>query len=240
MFSTDPFPAIDQLPLVRLAASGTLPPSVVAAAEQGRSAGYEEGVRAGYRDGEAAAHDDVRSDVSFALTALHAAIEDLHRRDSIGASEMSATIVDLALAVSEAVIGRELSVAANPGRDALVRALALAPDRGATVARFHPDDLSVLGDLADLTAGRTVELVPDATVSRGGCVVHVGAAQIDAQIESALERVRAQLQSGDLAGELHDESSYELDGADSNAFDTFGTPVDTFGTPVDHETVATW
>lgn len=204
--STDPFPAIDQLPVIRLSASGTLPPDVVAATEHGRRAGYEEGLRTGYHDGEAAALEDVRTDVAFALTALHGAIEDLHRRDALGADHLSATTVDLALGIAEAVLGRELSASTTAGRDALARALALAPDRGAAVARLHPDDLHVLHTadvaLAEITGGREIELVPDPSLRRGDCILDVGAARVDARIEPALERVRAQLLGDLLHGDL--------------------------------------
>lgn len=210
--STDPFPAIEQLPVIRLAGHGSLSPEVEAAAAQARAAGYEDGLHRGYRDGQAAAHDDVRSDVSFALTALHAAIEDLHRRDANGGEALSAEVVELALGVARAVIGREIATAADPGRDALVRALALAPERGDALVRLNPDDLATLGSIEDLAGGRRIELISDATVARGDCVLNVGPARVDAQVGAALDRVRAVLTGA--AHEVTADAGHEpLDGS---------------------------
>jgi flagellar biosynthesis/type III secretory pathway protein FliH len=48
-------------------------------------------------------------------------------------------------------------------------------------------------DLSSLTAGRSVALVADPDVARGGCVVEGAGRRIDAQIETALSRVAAVL-----------------------------------------------
>lgn len=184
---------------------------VVTAASE---AGYADGVQRGYDDGRRTAADDSRNDLAFALTALHAAIEDLHRRDAVGLAQLAEETVDLALAIATAVLGRELDTAVDPGRDALVRALAMAPDRGDAVARLHPDDLARLGTIDDATGGRDVQLVADHRVERGGCVLDVGAARIDAQMGPAIERVRAELATAELVRDDHDLDSilHDVDG----------------------------
>lgn len=196
---TDPFPSLHELPVIH---AGDAPrPFDDGAHRQAVERGYAEGVRRGYEDGRAAAEADARNDVSFALTALHSAIEGLAHRDAAGLMEVSAEAVELALAIAEVVIGREIATSLDPGRDALVRALALAPDRGTIVARFHPADLHLFGDLDALDHGRDLQLVADAGVSRGGCILDVGSARVDAQIGPALARVRAELTEGELVRE---------------------------------------
>lgn len=204
--STDPFPALDQLPVVRSVASGPLSPDVIAAARRAADDGYAEGLQRGYQDGR----NDARADLSFALTALHEAIEDLHRRDAAGIATLADETVSLALAIAESVIGRELATATDPGRDALVRALAMAPDRGPAVARFHPDDAERLGDVAAISGGRPIELIADAAVERGGCIVDVGPARIDGQLGAALERVRAELASAELVAPSGSPIAHEV------------------------------
>ena len=44
-----------------------------------------------------------------------------------------------------------------------------------------------------MMAGRSIVLVADPDVARGGCVVDAAGRRIDAQIETALERVAAAL-----------------------------------------------
>ncbi|MEI2654832.1 MAG: hypothetical protein V9G12_22270 [Microthrixaceae bacterium] len=118
---TDPFPSLEQLPTIRSVASGPLAPDVEAASRRAADDGYAEGLRRGYDDGRLAAIADAQADLSFALTALHGAIEDLHHRDVAGVATMAEETVGLALAIAEVVLGREIDTAIDPGRDALVR-----------------------------------------------------------------------------------------------------------------------
>jgi flagellar biosynthesis/type III secretory pathway protein FliH len=57
----------------------------------------------------------------------------------------------------------------------------------------HPDDVDTIGDLSCLTAERGVMIVGDAAVEPGGCVLDAGLCSIDAQISTALDRVRQEL-----------------------------------------------
>ncbi len=198
MLRTDPFPTIDELG----GATVVVPSADAAAApvEELRTEedGYADGLLRGYEDGRRQAAAEARDDLSFALRAMHAAIEDLHRADTVGIDSLAHDVIELAMSIAEAIVGREIDTAVDPGRDALVRALALAPDRGAIVARLHPADLERL-DETGLAAGRDLELVADPHVSPGGCVLDAGSARIDAQVPAALARVRAELAAHDLA-----------------------------------------
>ncbi len=167
----------------------------------GRADGFEigltEGRAAGYAEGAEAAVDDARRAIEAHLVAtlgsLDALAAHLAGREATTFAEVESVAVDLAITLAEAILDRELAVADDPGRDALVRALALAPESGDLVAHLHPDDLAPLGDVDDLAPGRSLRLVSDTSVGRGGCVVTSGAARIDARISTALERVRQEM-----------------------------------------------
>lgn len=192
---TDPFPTLEQLPAID---PGVYDPMDVrgndTARQRARTAGHAEGFAQGYADGRAAASEDLAGDLSFALTALHGAIEDLARRDAAGLESLQREATELALAIAREVIGREVLTADNPGADALARALRFAPDRGVAVARLHPDDLELISTSDRLATGRDVELIADRSVERGGCILDVGPARIDAQLTPALERIRTELE----------------------------------------------
>src|SRR5579864_6571132 len=109
------------------------------ATRRGFRDGHDAGYKAGHREGVRAARDET----SAVLAALHAAARDLQQRAATDLHEASLTIAAAALELAEAVIGRHIEVSADPGADALARALALAPS-GPLIARLHPDDAALL------------------------------------------------------------------------------------------------
>jgi len=194
MTSCSPFPAIEDLPaldLVLLAGSGGT--SNALARARAVEAGRDEGFAVGYAEGRVAALADAGDIVVRAAAALDAATADLAQRDAVEMVELGRGVVDLALQIAAAVIGRELDTAIDPGADAIVRALELAPDRGTMVARLHPEDAATLVDTEALAPGRDLAVVADPSVERGGCVLEVGPARIDAQLSVALGRVADEL-----------------------------------------------
>ena len=166
------------------------------AREEAARIGYSDGFAAGRQDAALAAQADTAAAAQAAATALQAldaATAALQDRQTVAVADVEQHIVELAMSIAEAVIQRELAATTTPGRDALLRALALAPERVDAIARLHSDDLQTVGDLTALTAERQITLVGDDSVERGGCVVDVGACRIDAQISPALDRVRKSL-----------------------------------------------
>ena len=164
----------------------------------------EEAARAGYQDGFAAGRQDAllaaqaqsataAQAAATALQALDAATAALHARQTATVADVETHVVELAMVIAQAIVQRELAATSTAGHDALVRALALAPERIDAVARLHPDDVQTVGDLTALTAERQITLIGDPSVERGGCVLDVGACRIDAQITPALDRVRKSL-----------------------------------------------
>lgn len=167
-----------------------------AAREEAARLGYSDGFSAGRQDALLAAQAEAAAAAQAAATALQsldAATAALHGHQTMAVADVEQHIVELAMSIAEAIVQRELTAAASPGRDALVRALALAPERVDAVARLHPEDLQTVGDLTMMTAEREITLIGDPSVERGGCLLDVGACRIDAQISPALDRVRKSL-----------------------------------------------
>ena len=161
---------------------------------EGFERGLAEGRATGHREGMASAQQEALSQlqatVAGALSALESGTADLVGREAITFAEVEQAAVDLAIELAGAILDREVAAADDPGRDGLVRALSLAPDQGDLCAFLHPDDLTLLGDVGDLAPGRSLELVADPTVRRGGCLVEAGSARLDARIDTALQRAR--------------------------------------------------
>lgn len=182
---------------------------VVTSAEQAEEAARtvrQEASRVGYEDGYAAglaaAADQTRAQqadaaarVEAALAALEAAAADLVARQHIVVADVERDVANAAVAIAESILRREIAACDVPARDAIVRALQLAPPRVDALARVHPDDATTIGSLVELAPDRDVTVIPDGSVERGGCVLEVGPCRIDAQVTPALARVRKVLQA---------------------------------------------
>jgi flagellar assembly protein FliH len=165
----------------------------VARAEERR--GYDDGFQAGLAEGLAAGRTAAAAE-SAAMTArlealgraLVEAAEDLRHRQALELTGLEDGLARTALDLAAAVVGRELQLSAAPGADALARALALVPAGCVAVARLHPDDAASVGDVSG-----ALTVIADPAIEPGGCILEVGDSRIDAQLGSALDRVRAAL-----------------------------------------------
>jgi len=108
------------------------------------------------------------------------------------------SVAVLAFEVAEAVLQRELVLAAEPGQEAVARALRLVPPQVEVTVRLNPSDAENLGAALEGTdeEGRLLTIVADDSVEPGGCVLEAGTCRVDAQVGTALMRVRRLLASG--------------------------------------------
>lgn len=175
-------------------------------AERSREAGRAQGYAAGWAEGRrraqevadriatarAAAAEETRTTALEQQRILSAALEqavagcgsDLEARYA----ELAEQAVEVALRIAEAVVQRELSTTADPGADAVRRALTSVPPTAAVTVRLNPEDLAGLE--ADLLAGRPVTLVADATLERGDARAETETQVVDASVSAAMARVR--------------------------------------------------
>lgn len=176
----------------RRAAQSSDPAAVEARLDAQMRAGFE----AGYADGLQEAHRHVAAEraavaarAAALLDELARAVQELHARTTAEIGAVEDAIVDGALELAEAVLGREADDA-RAARDAVARALALAPRNLDVAVHLNPADADLLDGDA-LPPG--VALVADPTVERGGCLAEVGDCTIDARLGAALERAREAL-----------------------------------------------
>jgi len=165
------------------------PELIESARQEGYAAGSEEGYNAGYTHGI----DDARRHVEL----LGQLVQQLGReadafatREATARADIEDQVVAAAMQIAEVLVGHVLAEPDGRGRDAIARALSLAPVHGDIIARLHPADIAVLGDPETLSPGRVLAIVPDPTLSPGDCIIDVAACRIDARISAAIERAR--------------------------------------------------
>jgi flagellar assembly protein FliH len=152
--------------------------------------GYDEGYAEGLAHAAAVAtalKKEESERVAGALSALSAALAATEESERRMRAEIEAAAPKLAFSLLETLLGRELVLAATPGRDAITRVLALDEGLEPATVRLNPLDVETLETL-DL--GRVLNVVADPAVESGGAIVEVGRAVLDGQVRSALERVR--------------------------------------------------
>ena len=169
-------------------------------AAQARAAERADALQQGYNDGLAqaraeveAAMNDANIRVHRALAALCEAVDSFDRRQTIALVDVEDAIAASAIAIASAVLQREITVAANPGAEAIARALKLVPSGGEIVARLNPDDATTLSTDTVSTSTHTVRVIADPSIEVGGCIIDAGTTSVDAQISSALDKVRTAL-----------------------------------------------
>jgi flagellar assembly protein FliH len=176
-----------------------------------RERAHAEGYAAGFAEGSAAAEQvvakaerearDQLAEVQArwerrlvsATAAVGAAVRQLEEATLPLADEVRDSVLGAVTTLVEDVLGRELVLAADPGLDAVRRALTLCPADAPVVVRLHPDDLAEIPAEALSALPETVSVVGDERVERAGAVAETGSQRIDAQIGAALERVQAVL-----------------------------------------------
>ncbi len=157
------------------------PPDLAGMAEsaraEGYAAGHAEGRAAGLAAAEAAAAE---------LTALcRAMVMPFREQETV----LLADLASLVSRVATAVVRRELETSPAVIEAVLAEALAvMGTVEGAISIRLHPRDYQRAREfLAGLQSGQQVELLEDASVSRGGCLLSAAASFLDASVERRLE-----------------------------------------------------
>ncbi len=163
--------------------------------DHGRAEGHADGYRDGLETGRAEALDAGQREASRLLEALRGAVAEHGARLDVLADEVARAATELAFGIAEQVLQRELHTAADPGADAIRRAVAALPHAGETISaavvRLHPDDASRLVAEADeLFAGVELAIVADADVEPGSCLLDVDQTRVDTSVSAALARVR--------------------------------------------------
>jgi flagellar assembly protein FliH len=167
-----------------------------AEADDLRHAARGEGYQEGYQAGMAAAREDI-APVTAALGEAVAGAEQLR-------SEMADTVeeraVELALRLAEKVLAG--TIEAQPERvvDVVRGALRCLVDRDRVTVQVNSLDLEIvreaIGPVATALGGIDhIDVQEDRRVTRGGAVVRSAAGEVDATIETKLERAREVLEA---------------------------------------------
>jgi flagellar assembly protein FliH len=170
-------------------------PDVHELVREARQSGYQDGYRnglaalEGYKQTQAAQMSAYMSDQVGVLAS------DFHHRLESLEQQLAGRIAGVALELARQVVRSELQqnpeVVMEVAEQTLTTLLASARQ---IVLRMNPDDHAMAqAQLAQVLAARGARMVPDASITRGGCIVESDIAIVDASVEARWELAAASM-----------------------------------------------
>jgi len=181
-----------------------------AAADEVRRNAHAEGLAAGQREGLAGAHELVetraaeiaarltQAQLQTVLPAFQAAAAALEVERDRWLATWEAAAVKLSATIAEKILRHELSRQPELALPIVREALQLAAGQPHIKLHLHPHDLEQLKECGHEVLGRLstlgeATLVPDESITRGGCLIETRHGVIDARLETQLSRITSEL-----------------------------------------------
>jgi flagellar assembly protein FliH len=157
---------------------------------EARKRGYQEGWEDGYKKGA----DEVKRLAERVQLILNSTIE---KRNSVFV-ETEQQIINLVLLISKKVIKVISENQKNVVINNVVQALRKLKSRGDVAIRVNLDDLELTSahkkDFIEMVEGvKSIRILEDTTVDRGGCIIETDFGSIDARISSQLHEIEERI-----------------------------------------------
>ncbi len=179
-------------------------------AEQIRKNAFQEAKEAGRNEGMADAENEIQrrsveiaqqlatEKLDTALPAMRAAADALTLERDHWLSEWQRSAVHLSIAIAEKIVRHQIDLKPEIGNNIIQEALQLAAGSPQISLHLNPIDVERIGDetqasISQVTGNHQLEIVPDESITLGGCLIKTQHGIVDAQLETQLERVAAEL-----------------------------------------------
>ncbi|MBI5924060.1 MAG: hypothetical protein HY836_00505 [Aquabacterium sp.] len=177
------------------AAPAAPPPNVDELVREARQTGYQDGYRNGLAALESYKQTQAAQMAAYMSDQVGALASDFHHRLESLEQQLAGRIAGVALELARQVVRSELQqnpeVVVDVAEQALTTLLASARQ---IVLRLNPDDHGLAqAQLTEVLAARGARMVPDASITRGGCIVESDIAVVDASVEARWERAAASM-----------------------------------------------
>lgn len=165
----------------------------------GHAAGFEEGFAQGSAkatlEGQKLIHDYIEHEGATAAQNFGNLFVDAERQLKESEQAMAQGVLELACELARQVLRHELATNPNALQPVVREALSvLAVDSKAALVRLHPLDMDVLAEvLRQEFSNLSLTLLPDPTITRGGCLVESAGTVVDGTVEKRWSRVVASL-----------------------------------------------
>jgi len=155
---------------------------------------FHHGWQGGYEEGHKVVEEEYNSKVQEAQNLVEKAHEE--KQKIIAGSEDE--VVQLAVAVSRKVIGRELATSPEIIVEIVKRAIQKVGDREELTVRVNPENMdstiNAQDEIKQSAKGvRKLKVLADPTIAPGGCVVESSNGTVDARVERQLGEIKQAL-----------------------------------------------
>jgi flagellar assembly protein FliH len=167
-------------------------------AKEGRAAGLAEADALIEQRATEIAERLTQERLQSVLPAMQAAVTTLQAEREAWLREWEASAIRLSAAIAERIVKDEIALRPEVTPRLIAEALQLAAGCPRLSIRMHPDDVAQLQTaghalLDQLAALGQATVVPDPHITRGGCVIDTVHGQIDARIETQIDRIVEEL-----------------------------------------------
>lgn len=179
-------------------------------AEEMRQAAHEEGYRAGYESGaskvdyianlkaEKFAEEQFNSKLRETLPVFLKATVELNEKREKWLNQWETAAIRLAAAIAAKVLHNAVELRPELCQINAREALKLAAGKTQVSMRMNPEDLAVLGNRVDLLSSAlnwtgNIPIIPDPSIGRGGCIVQTEHGEIDARLDTQIDRIAQEL-----------------------------------------------
>jgi flagellar assembly protein FliH len=155
----------------------------------------EQARETGLAEGRAAGVSQAQGEVAAAVGALNAALASIEQLRVELTAALERDAAELALRLAEQIVGGVIAVQSERVVDVARNALRRVADRRRVVLIVNPGDLEAMSAAITSLQGELggiehCDVQADRRIGRGGAVLRTEAGEIDASIESQLERAR--------------------------------------------------
>jgi flagellar assembly protein FliH len=169
--------------------------NVIAAAEAEAQRIREQAARDGHAAGFEHGRTEARADLQPVMATFSEAVERLREAEANAADQVEEQAVALAIQIAEKVVAGAVAVEPERVLDVVRGALRAIVERERLVVLVSPADLDLVREgLAELTGSlggiEHVDVQEERRVPRGGCVVRTSVGEVDARVETKLEKAR--------------------------------------------------
>ena len=103
-------------------------------------------------------------------------------------------ILELIFAIAKKIIHHQIGSEDQAVKESIIKALHFAAEKSKVIVKVNPEDLRHVEKikpelLTRIKEMRSIEVTTDAVINRGGCILETPCGDVDATIETQLEKI---------------------------------------------------